>query len=138
MWRMSANHASEVNALLEICEVYRPNPEARRTAEENLRFYDQEILIGTREIIIEELAFLIEHSSLLMKGRATIRLLKKGGAAILEASNQSHDAKLRLLQPLRGVRWYLAMLVGLGGIFQVLTLPAAVGLGTFVIAVLDP
>jgi len=75
---------SNVRELLGTCEVYRPNQEALGLAQKYLRLESKELLPETTEILIDELAFLVEHSSLLMKGKASIRLFKKGGIAILE------------------------------------------------------
>ncbi len=142
-WRRT-EPSTAARRLARICEVYEPKPWALEFAKEYLQFrHESNLLREVREILLEELAFLRENSSLLMKGRGTIRLLRQGGAAVVEASNRLRDRKIEVLDRIRGPRWMLGIFVSLTsagvGVATANPLLSAIGgVGGIAVAVIDP
>jgi len=92
-------------------------------------------------ILLDEYSFLKEHSSLLLRTRRTLRLLREWGASVLDLSNRAFDVKHKALQKLRGPRWFLATMVSASGAAMFPGNPVVGSitfLGGVLIAVTDP
>jgi hypothetical protein len=88
-----------------------------------------------RTIVLDELSFLLEHSSLLMRTTRTLRHFRKLGIGILDFTGSAYHAKHHALEPLKGARWYLALSVAAAGV--VVNSPI-VALGGVIIVAFDP
>jgi len=91
-----------------------------------------------KEILIEEYSFLREHSSLLLRLRKTVNLLKKIGLPILDAGNRFYDAKRTLFERFRGIRWLLLTMISLGGLSSDPSVHYVLWLGNFLVVLTDP
>jgi hypothetical protein len=95
----------------------------------------------TTSVLLDQYSFLKEHSSLLLRTRRTLRLLRGWGVVTLDLSNRAYDLKHHALQKLRGPRWLLALAVAGAGISQLTADPLLAGvsfLGGAFIVVMDP
>jgi len=93
-----------------------------------------------REVILDEWSFLRENSSALMASWNFAKIMQDFGVAVLDATNRVLDAKTQIVQPYRGLKWFLA--IALAGVAvkyrhrtNWVTVPAV---GALVLAVFDP
>jgi len=118
------------------CGVYQPSAEALDFARNFVpSLPDAGLSPETKNIVLEEVAFMRQHSSLIMRTKATIRTMKRYGALVLDASNRIFNDKHELLARIRGPRWMLAVLVGMQAI---VTDNSILKYGSFLVMLIDP
>jgi hypothetical protein len=95
-----------------------------------------------RLILLEEYSFLKEHSALLLRFRRTVQHFRIAGVATLDAANKLKDKKEKIFEQIRGPRWIVAVLLGLGGVDECLTgdplLGTILAVSGFILTVFDP
>jgi len=67
-----------------------------------------------KNIILDQYSFLKEHSISLMSTRKFAKLLYKLGIPIVDALNKGVDWKRKKLEPIRGLRWIIGLLIAFG------------------------
>lgn len=126
------------------CQPYEAGSEAIAFAEKFILHNTVEMPKGVTQILIEEVAFLKEHSILVMRARGTLRLLRKLRVPILDFTEAFFDLKDSLPKTKRGKRlkWLIGGLLQLGGWSEVARGSPIVGMianiGGWVIWATDP
>jgi hypothetical protein len=95
-----------------------------------------------RLILLEEYSFLKEHSALLLRFRRTVQHFRIAGVATLDAANKLKDKKEEIFEQIRGPRWIVAVLLGLGGVGEYVSgdplLGTILAVSGFILTVFDP
>ncbi len=92
-----------------IAKPYESLPEHRKQIEPYLKV---SLPPEVRNILIEELSFLMGKSSLLLRFRRTLHYFKRMGIIIVDLSSTLIEEKEKIFKRIRGLRWFIAVSLG--------------------------
>jgi hypothetical protein len=64
-----------------------------------------------QRILVDEYSFLRERSSLLLRYRRTLNYFKRAGLPIIDMANLLKDKKEEIFHRIRGLKWFVALIV---------------------------